>query len=253
MSIIKKAPAIMTREVKLEEPVNATARRLCPVHREQRRPRHQRRPEESALAGSGLPQVARSAPHGTARLRQRPAHRSAREGLMQRALESRAFISAILAMATGSVPVLHPSVPRRADLSACHRPARSPRFPELQIPLLRAPVHHALSRLLDRALGPLHLYAESPSAPSRQDAFPSIPIPARETTSFLSSAKSTTRASRCPPRLPIGSRFPSADLFTGIAILGAIGSGKTSLLHASVRRTNSGLQSRRQREAHRRS
>ena len=62
MSIIKKAPAIMTREVRLEEPVNELRRRLCAVHREQRRPRHQRRPEESPLAGSGLPQVAGPTP-----------------------------------------------------------------------------------------------------------------------------------------------------------------------------------------------
>ena len=58
MPIVKKAPGIMTREVKLEEPVNRTPRRLCSVHREQRGSRHQRRPKESALARPGLPQVA---------------------------------------------------------------------------------------------------------------------------------------------------------------------------------------------------
>src|SRR5260370_27597123 len=78
-----------------------TARRLCSVHREQRRQRHQCHPEKSPLAGPGLPQVAGGTPHRTARPRQGTTHRSASEGLMQRTLESRVFISAILAMATG--------------------------------------------------------------------------------------------------------------------------------------------------------
>src|ERR1700730_6571152 len=62
-----------------------------------------------------------------------------------------------------SVPVLHAPVPGRADLSARHQSARSPRFLELQIPLLRIPFHHALPGLLDGAFGPLHFYPESTS------------------------------------------------------------------------------------------
>jgi len=102
MSIVKKAPGIMTREVRLEEPVNELLEDYASVHREQRGSRHQCRDQESSLAGPGLPKVARSAPHGPARSRQAPPNRSAREGLMKRTLESRAFISAILAMAIGT-------------------------------------------------------------------------------------------------------------------------------------------------------
>src|SRR6202030_2652927 len=59
------------------------------------------------------------------------------------------------------VPVLCPSLSRPADLFACHRSARSPRFPELQVPLLRGSVHHPVPRLLGHTFRPLHLYSES--------------------------------------------------------------------------------------------
>src|SRR6202030_961052 len=45
--------------------------------------------------------MARRTPHDPSHPRQRTTHRSATENLMQRALESRAFIAAMLAMATG--------------------------------------------------------------------------------------------------------------------------------------------------------
>ena len=57
---------------------------------------------------------------------------------------------------------------------------------------------------------------------------PSIPDPVREGTYFLSSAKSITRADRGRPRFPSWLTIPERGLFTGIAIMGAIGSGKTS-------------------------
>src|SRR6266481_9592791 len=60
------------------------------------------------------------------------------------------------------VPFLHASFPRRADFSPCHCRACSASVLELPISLLRAPVHHAIPRLFDRAFGPLHLYFESP-------------------------------------------------------------------------------------------
>src|SRR5258708_1889052 len=60
------------------------------------------------------------------------------------------------------VSFLHAPFPRRTDFSPCHCRARSASILELQISLLRAPVHHSIPRLLDRAFRPLHLYFESP-------------------------------------------------------------------------------------------
>ena len=147
--------------------------------------------------------------------------------MMQRTLESRAFI----------VGHSRDGHRERFCFTRIHFPdqqiflhviadARPASFPELQIPLLRAPVHHALHGLLDRAFGPLHLHPES--APDRLAGPPSrtIPTPASETTCFWSSAKCTTHASRCPPETPYWLTIPERGLFTGIAILGAIGSGK---------------------------
>src|SRR5882762_1048228 len=64
----------------------------------------------------------------------------------------------------GSVPLLHAPFPRSANLPACNRLARSASILELQIPLLRAPVHHPLLCVLDSPFGPLHLHSESSSA-----------------------------------------------------------------------------------------
>ena len=102
MPIVKKAPGIMTREIKLEEPVNelledyarfiesnadhvvnAVLKKVLWRDQDYRKWREARRsPQPGSDKG--------------------PANRSARKSLMQRALESRAFISAILAMAAGA-------------------------------------------------------------------------------------------------------------------------------------------------------
>ena len=110
---------------------------------------------------------------------------------MQRALQSRGFISAILAMATGMfLFYTHP-------------------FPEEQVFLrviaMRAPqAFLSFKYLYYTLLFTTPYLACSTVGPSRQDAFPSIPIPAREATSFLSSAKYITPANRCLPKLPFG-------------------------------------------------
>src|SRR5580658_11100814 len=61
----------------------------------------------------------------------------------------------------GSVPVSHPPLSRSADLPSCHCSARSASFLEFKIHLLRAPVYHPLSHVLDRAFRRLHLHPQS--------------------------------------------------------------------------------------------
>src|SRR5580658_782548 len=61
----------------------------------------------------------------------------------------------------GSVPCSHPPLSRSGDLPSCHCSARSASVLEFQIHLLRAPVHHSVSHVLDRTLRCLHLHAQS--------------------------------------------------------------------------------------------
>ena len=113
---------------------------------------------------------------------------------MQRVLESRAFIAALLAMATGAFLFYTQPFPDQQIFLRviAVRPAS---FLELQIPLLRALVHHALPGLLDRAFGTLHLHSES--APRHlAGTAPPLSRSQYEMTYFWSSARSTTRASR---------------------------------------------------------
>ena len=102
MPIVKKAPGIMTREVKLEEPVNelledyarfiesnadhvinAVLKKVLWRDQDYRKWREARRTAQPG-PDKAQPTEARG------------------EGLMQRTLESRVFISAILAMAAGA-------------------------------------------------------------------------------------------------------------------------------------------------------
>ena len=62
MSIIKKAPAIKTREVHLEEPVNELLEDYARFIESTPRSRSQCGPEESPLARPGLSEVERAAP-----------------------------------------------------------------------------------------------------------------------------------------------------------------------------------------------
>src|SRR5258706_6179670 len=203
------------------------SRRLRSVHREQRRPRRQCRPEESALAGSGLPQVARSAAHPTARFRQRTAGRSAREGLMQRTLESRAFISAILAMATGTLLFYtHPFPDEQIFLRviAVRAPQAFLSFKYLYCALLFTTPYLVCSTVLS-GLYIFTLKARQTFSPVR---LPKYPDPSKRDELFLVVGEVHNPRKPVPAKAPYWLTIPERGLFTGIAILGAIGSGKTS-------------------------
>ena len=156
MPIVKKAPEITTREIRLEEPVNelledyarfiesnadhvinAVLKKVLWRDQDYRKWR-----EEGERDAKG-PRVA-SFHFG------RPRH------------------------GRRSIPVLHAPFPRSTGLPACYCRGRSKGLLELQIRLLCAPIHHTLSCVLDRALGSVHLYSES--APDNLARTPS-PVP----------------------------------------------------------------------------
>ena len=62
MPIVKKAPGLMTREIKLEEPVNQLLEDYARFIESNAGSCRQQRPEKTAMARSGLPQMARRAP-----------------------------------------------------------------------------------------------------------------------------------------------------------------------------------------------
>src|SRR5882762_11109775 len=128
---------------------------------------------------------------------------------MHRALESRGFISAILAMAAGSFLFYrHPFPDEQIFLHviAMRAPQAFLSFKYLYYALLFTTPYLVCST----ALSGLYIFTLKARRTISPGRLPQYPDPRREMTSFLSSAKSTTRASRCPPRLPIGSPFPSA-------------------------------------------
>ena len=251
MPIIKKAPEITTREIQTGRARQRTPRRLRPVHREQCRPRHQCRPEESPLAGPGLPQVARTiARHRPALTRPNPPKREERPDATNSRIAR--FHLGHSRYGRGSVPCSHPPLSRSADLPCVSLPARSACFLEFQIPLLRAPVHHPVSGLLDRALRRLHLHAES--APRHLAGTPSGVSRSEQERRALSrrrrSAQPPQTGARQSTHLAHHSR---ARIVYRNRHLGRDRKRQNLLLHAPVCRADSRLQSSRQRKADRRS
>src|SRR5260221_8350207 len=179
------------------------------------------------MAGPGLPQVARCGARPTARLRQRTARRGAGEGLMQRTLESRVFISAILAMATGAfLFYTHPFPDEQIFLHviALRAPHAFLSFKYLYYVLLFTTPYLVCSGVLS-GLYIFTLKARRTISPGR---LPKYPAPGRRDELFLVVGEVHNPRKPVPAKAPYWLTIPERSLFTGIAILGAIGSGKTS-------------------------
>lgn len=146
---------------------------------------------------------------------------------MQRILESRGFLAAVLAMATG------------AFLYHTHP------FPDEQIFLrlvaLRAPHAFVSFKLLYYALefgtpylaysalfSGVYIFTLAPPRPSSPGRLPRYPEPHTREQLFLVIGEVHNPRKPGPAETPYWLVIPERGLFTGIAIFGAIGSGKTS-------------------------
>lgn len=164
--------------------------------------------------------MARGTPRGTNR-------RSATENLMQRALESRAFIAAILAMATGAfLFYTHPFSNEQVFLRAIalRAPQAFLSFRYLYYALLFTTPYLVYSTLLS-GLYIFTLKSRRPISPGR---LPRYPDPDTRDQLFLVIGEVHNPRKPGPAEAPYWLSIPERGLFTGIAIFGAIGSGKTS-------------------------
>src|ERR1700691_213942 len=214
MSIIKKAPAIRTREVHLEEPVNQLLEDYARFIESS--PDH--------VINSALKKVLwrdqdyrkwREARHRTARLRQRTAGRSAGEGLMQRTLESRAFIAAVLAMAAGTFLVYaHPFHDEQIFLHviAVRAPHAFLSFKYLYYTFLFTTPYIVCLTLLS-ALYIFTLRARQHISPGR---LPKYPDPRARDDLFLVVGEVHNPRKPVPAKAPSWLTIPERGLFTGI-------------------------------------
>lgn len=146
---------------------------------------------------------------------------------MQRMLESRGFVAAVMAMATGAV--LHFTRP----------------FPEeqmfLRVIALRAPEAFLSFKLLYYALefstpylaysallSGVYIFTLRPRRPVSPGRLPGYPEPHTRDELFLVVGEVHNPRKPEPSETPYWLVVPERGLFTGIAIFGAIGSGKTS-------------------------
>src|SRR6202140_3534921 len=146
---------------------------------------------------------------------------------MQRTLESRVFISAILAMATGAfLFYTHPFPDEQIFLHviALRAPQAFVSFKYLYYTLLFTTPYLVCSTVLS-GLYIFTLKARRTISPGR---LPKYPDPSKRDDLFLVVGEVHNPRKPVPAKAPSWLTIPERGLFTGIAILGAIGSGKTS-------------------------
>ena len=146
---------------------------------------------------------------------------------MKRTLESRAFISAILAMAIGTFlfythPFPHEQIFLRVIASRAPQAFMS--FKYLYCALLFTTPYLVCSTVLS-GLYIFTLKARQTISPGR---LPKYPDPSKRDDLFLVVGEVHNPRKPVPAKAPSWLTIPERGLFTGIAILGAVGSGKTS-------------------------
>jgi hypothetical protein len=146
---------------------------------------------------------------------------------MQRALESRAFVSAILAMATGAfLFYTHPFPQEQIFLRvvAIRAPHAFRSFEYLYATMLFTTPYFVYSTVLS-GLYIFTLKAQRRVSPGH---LPRYPDPSTRDDLFLVVGEVHNPRKPVPAEAPWWLTIPERGLFTGIAIFGAIGSGKTS-------------------------
>src|SRR5271163_4594023 len=146
---------------------------------------------------------------------------------MQRSLESRAFISAILAMATGTfLFYAHPFPDQQIFLHviALRAPDAFLSFKYLYYVLLFTTPYLVCSA----ALSGLYIFTLKARRSISPGSLPQYPEPAMRDELFLVVGEVHDPRKPVPAKEPYWLTIPERGLFTGIAIFGAVGSGKTS-------------------------
>src|SRR3984957_17859638 len=146
---------------------------------------------------------------------------------MQRLLESRAFIAATLAMATGAFLFYTQPFPEQQiflRVIAARAPQAFLSFKYLYYVLLFTTPFLVCSTALS-GLYIFTLKARQHISPGR---LPNYPDPSKRDDLFLVVGEVHNPRKPVPAKAPYWLTIPERGLFTGIAILGAIGSGKSS-------------------------
>jgi hypothetical protein len=146
---------------------------------------------------------------------------------MQRTLESRVFVSAILAMATGAfLFYTYPFHDEQVFLRgiALRAPQAFLSFEYLYYALLFTSPYLVCST----ALSGLYIFTLKARRTISPGRLPKYPDPSKRDDLFLVVGEVHNPRKPVPAKAPSWLTIPERGLFTGIAILGAIGSGNTS-------------------------
>ena len=147
--------------------------------------------------------------------------------MMQRTLESRAFLSALLAMAAGAfLFYTHPFPDQQIFLHviAMRAPQAFLSFKYIYYTLLFTTPYMVCST----ALSGLYIFTLKGHQKVSPGRLPLYPDPSKRDDLFLVVGEVHNPRKPLPARDPYWLTIPERGLFTGIAILGAIGSGKSS-------------------------
>ena len=146
---------------------------------------------------------------------------------MQRVLESRAFLAAILAMGTGVLLFYRHTFPDDQiflRVIAVRAPEAFLSFKYLYYTFLFTTPYLAYSTLLSG----LYIFTLKARRPIEAGRLPLYPDPRTRDDLFLVVGEVHNPRKPVPAKAPYWLTIPERGLFTGIAIFGAVGSGKTS-------------------------
>jgi TraM recognition site of TraD and TraG len=146
---------------------------------------------------------------------------------MQRALESRAFISAVLAMSVGAfLFCTHPFPDDQVFLRviALRAPRAFLSFKYVYYTLLFTTPYLAFST----AFSGLYIFTLKARRTISPGLLPTYPDPRQRADLFLTVGEVHNPRKAIPAEAPFWLTIPERGLYTGIAIFGAVGSGKTS-------------------------
>jgi len=146
---------------------------------------------------------------------------------MQRALESRAFLSALLAMAAGLALFYRYPFPQDQfflRVIAMRAPQALISFQYIYYTLLFTTPYLVSSTVLSG----LYIFTLKAQRNVTPGSLPSYPDPRKRSDLFLVVGEVHNQRKPGPAETPYWLTIPERGLFTGIAILGAVGSGKSS-------------------------
>ena len=224
----QQTPAAREARVRVGRTCRSRGREVRRVYRQHPGPRRQFSPEDCAVEGQALHELEKAATTG--RAERCPHHRHTKitgKSMMQRILNSKNLVAFVLAAATGMTLYFRVTFPEGNTfllIMALRSPSAFEVLKYSYTLFLFSTPYIGYSVVLSG----LYIFALKAKQRIRAGRLPLLPDPGKRDDLFLVVGEVHNPRKQVPAESPQWLVIPERGLFTGVAILGAIGSGKTS-------------------------